>query len=84
MEEILNTTTKVFLILGSIKDSKYRYIAIINPNTNEKIMKIKLNLGDQEMVDFVDTFFDNGFIIESIDKEEFDSLQTNDIMNFKF
>lgn len=47
-------------------------------------MKIKLNLGDQEMVDFVDTFFDNGFIIESIDKEEFDSLQTNDIMNFKF
>lgn len=83
MEEILNTTTKVFLILDSIKDSKYKYIAVTNPSTNEKIMKIKLNLSDQEMVDFVDTFFDNGFIIESINKEEFDSLQTNDIMNFK-
>ena len=46
-------------------------------------MKIKLNLEDDKLVDFLDTFFDNGFKIESIDKEEFDSLQTKDVLKYK-
>jgi hypothetical protein len=83
MKEILNTVSKVYLILDSIKESKYKYIAVINPETGEKIMKIKLNLDDESMVDFLDTFFDNGFTVTSISKEEFDSLQTEDILKYK-
>ncbi len=57
MEHILNTISKVYLILESIKNSKYKYIAVINPKNNEKIMKIKMNLEDESLVDFLDTFF---------------------------
>lgn len=84
MKEVLNTVSKVYLILESLKESKYRYIAIVNPETDEKIMKIKLNLDDLAMVDFLDTFFDNGFTVVQIDKEEFDSLQTDDVLKYKF
>lgn len=83
MGEFLNTVSKVYLILESIKESKYRYIAIINPKNGDKIMKIKMNLDDHSLVDFLDTFFDQGFKIKSITKEEFDSLQTKDVLNFK-
>jgi len=83
MEQFLNNVSKVYLILESIKESKYKYIAIVNPINDEKIMKIKLNLEDDSLVDFLDTFFDNGLKIVSIDKEEFDSLQTRDILKYK-
>lgn len=83
MENFLNTVSKVYLILESIKESKYKYIAITNPQNGDKIMKIKMNLEDDKLVDFLDTFFDQGFIIESIDKKEFDSLVTNDVLKFK-
>ena len=83
MEEILNTISKVYLILESIKESKYKYVAIINPETNEKIMKIKLNLEEDSLVDFFDSFFDEGLKVVSIKKEEFDSLKTEDIMKIK-
>ena len=45
-------------------------------------MKIKLNLEDSGLVDFLDSFFDQGFRVENIEKEEFDSLSTKDIMKF--
>ena len=45
-------------------------------------MFIKLNLDDETMIDFVDTFFDNGFKIRQISSMEFDLLQTDDIMTF--
>ena len=83
MEEILNTISKVYLILESIKESKYKYVTIINPETNEKIMKIKLNLEEDSLVDFFDAFFDEGLKVVSIKKEEFDSLKTEDIMKIK-
>lgn len=70
-------------MLESIKESKYKYVAIINPKTNEKIMKVKLNLDDSTLVDFLDTFFDNGFRVEQISKSEFDSLKTEDVLKFK-
>ena len=41
MTQFLDTVSKVYLILESIKESKYRYIAIVNPENGEKIMKIK-------------------------------------------
>ncbi|MDB4326281.1 hypothetical protein N9966_00550 [bacterium] len=80
MEQILNTISKVYLILESIKESKYKYVAIINPKNGEKIMKIKMNLEDDSLVDFFDTFFDEGFKVISIEKEEFESLKTKDIL----
>ena len=83
MVKFLDTVSKVYLILESIKESKYKYIAIINPKNGEKIMKIKMNLEDEKLIDFLDTFFDKGFKIESINKEEFDSLVTKDILSFK-
>jgi hypothetical protein len=83
MNQFLDTVSKVYLILESIKESKYKYIAIINPKNGEKIMKIKMNLEDEKLIDFLDTFFDKGFKIESINKEEFDSLVTKDILSFK-
>jgi len=83
MKQILDTVSKVYLILESIKESKYKYIAIVNPENDEKIMKIKMNLEDDKLMDFLDTFFDHGFKIESIDKEEFESLVTKDILSFK-
>lgn len=83
MSEFLDKISKVYLILKSIKDSKYKYIAVINPKNNEKIMKIKMNLEDKSLVDFLDTFFDEGFRVESIEKKEFDSLSTKDVLKFK-
>ena len=82
MEGDLDKITKVFLILKTIKESKNRYIAIINPKSGEKIMKIKLNLDSKRTVDFLDTFFDSGFKVELISKKEFNSLKSNDILNF--
>jgi len=77
-----NTITKVFVLLKSIKDSKYKYIEIINPKTEMPIMKIKMNLDDDSMVDFLDTFFDEGFKVNPITKEDFDSLESNDILKY--
>jgi hypothetical protein len=79
----LNTVSKVYIILESIKNSKYRYIEVVDPKTDTTIMKIKLNLDEEAMMDFLDTFFDNGFIIRQTTKKEFDTLQTEDIMKFK-
>lgn len=84
MDEFLNKVSKVYLILDSIKESKYKYIAVINPENGEKIMKIKMNLDEDNLMDFLDTFFDNGFKIEQITKKEFDSLKTDDILKYKF
>lgn len=78
----LNTVSKVFVILDSIKESKYNYIEVINPVTDSVIMKIKHNMNDKGYVDFLDTFFDNGFKIRGIKKEDFDSLDSDDVMNF--
>lgn len=82
MMENINSVSKVFLILESIKESKYKYIEVVNPQTDEAVMKIKLNLKDDVYVDFLDTFFDNGFKIRGIDKDDFDSLDTDDIVKF--
>lgn len=83
MKRILDTVSKVYLMLDSIKESKYKYLAIVNPKTDEKIMKIKLNLDDTTLVGFLDTFFDSGFRVEQISKSEFDSLKTDDVLKFK-
>ena len=42
-----------------------------------------MNLESEKLVDFLDTFFDKGFKIEGIEKEEFDSLLTKDVLRYK-
>lgn len=83
MKHFLDKISKVYLVLDSIIESKYKYIAVINPENGEKIMKIKLNLDDKMLMNFLDSFFDNGFIIEEITKIEFDELETDDILKFR-
>lgn len=78
----LNSVSKIFLILESIKNSKFKYIEISEAATGKPIMVIKLNLDDESMVDFADTFFDNGFKIRQISSIEFDLLDSDDIMTF--
>jgi hypothetical protein len=79
----VNSVSKIFLILESIKNSKFKYLEILNPETKEQIMVIKLNLDDEGMVDFLDTFFDNGFIIRQITSLEFDLIKSDDVLTFK-
>lgn len=78
----VNSVSKIFLILESIKNSKFKYIEISESTTDKRIMVIKLNLDDESMIDFVDTFFDNGFKIRQISSIEFDLLDSDDIMTF--
>ena len=82
MEGELDKIAKVFILLNTIKESKYRYVGIVSPKNGEKIMKIKLNLDSKRTVDFLDTFFDAGFKVVHITKKEFNSLKSNDILNF--
>jgi hypothetical protein len=79
----LEEASKIYLILDSLKESKYEYIAVVNPKTDEKIMKLKINLKGDKLIDFLDTFFDAGFKVVKIEKEEFDSLETEDVLKFK-
>jgi hypothetical protein len=78
----LNTISKVFVILNSIKESKYNYIEVVNPLTDDAVMKIKINLKDDDYIEFLDGFFDEGFKIRSINKKDFDDLDTDDIVKF--
>lgn len=74
--------SKVSVLLEAIKESKQKYIAVISPETGEKVMMIKHNLTDDSYIDFLDTFFDHGFKIEAIDKKDFDSLSDDDVLSF--
>lgn len=78
----INDISKVFVILDSIKESKCKYIDIVNPLTDQAIMKIKLNLEGKDYVGFLDTFFDEGFIVRSTNKQDFDDLDTGDVTKF--
>ena len=73
--------TKVSLILGSLKESKNKYIEILTP-TGKTAMKVKLNIDGEDMVGFLDEFYDAGFTVKSITKEEFDSYDADEKLNF--
>jgi hypothetical protein len=77
-----NDISKVFVLLDSIKESKSKYIEIVNPSTDKAIMKIKLNIDEDGYMGFLDTFFDAGFKVRGIEKKDFDSLDTDDVIKF--
>jgi len=74
-------TTKVSLIMGALKESKNKYISILTP-TGKCAMKIKLNIDGEDMVGFLDEFYDAGFTVKSITKEEFDTYEADEKINF--
>lgn len=76
------TISKVSVLLEAIKESKYKYIAIVNPKTDDIVMVIKHNLSNEKYIDFLDTFFDHGYKIKAIDKSEYDSIDDRDVLSF--
>ena len=74
-------TSKVFVLLEAIKQSKARYIEI---QTKEglSIYKMKLLLEDKDLVELLDGFFDEGFIVKEITKKEFDDFEGVETLNF--
>lgn len=74
-------TTKVSLILETVKEAKVKYIEILTPK-GATAMKIKLNIDSNEMVDFLDEFHDAGFTVRGISKKEFDDYEAEERLNF--
>tara|TARA_Y100000389_G_scaffold204580_1_gene258124 strand:+ start:3232 stop:3474 length:243 start_codon:yes stop_codon:yes gene_type:complete len=73
--------TKVSLIVQSLKQSNIKYIDILTPD-GKTAMKVKLNIDSRDMVEFLDDFHDEGFTVKSITKEEFDSYEAEEKLNF--
>lgn len=72
--------SKVFIILDSLLESKARYIEI--SKDRESIFKVKLITETEDMVDFLDGFFDNGFTVKEISKKEFDEFEGIETLEF--
>ena len=72
--------SKVFIILDSILESKARYIEI--SKNGESIFKVKLITEAEDMVEFLDGFFDNGFTVKEISKKEFDEFEGIETLKF--
>jgi len=72
--------SKVFIILDSILESKARYIEI--SKDGESIFKVKLITEAEDMVEFLDGFFDNGFTVKEISKKEFDEFEGIETLKF--
>ena len=72
--------SKVFIILDSILESKARYIEI--SKDGESIFKVKLITEAEDMVEFLDGFFDNGFTVKEISKKEFDEFEGVETLKF--
>lgn len=73
--------TKVSVILETLKEHKTKYICVTSKDGKE-VMKIQLRISDEELVDFVDTFYDNGFIVKRITKGEFDDYEAEEKISF--
>lgn len=76
-----NHISKVYVLLDAIANSKAKYIEV-RTKEDEPIFKIKLLVEDEDMVEFIDGFFDNGFKIIQISKEDFDSFEGIETINF--
>lgn len=72
--------SKVFVILESIAQSKAKYIEVLKDD--EPIFKIKLLVDSEDMIELLDSFFDNGFKVREITKEEFDSFEGLETLTF--
>jgi hypothetical protein len=72
--------SNVFVILDSLRESKAKYVEVLDGD--EVIFKVKLIVDTEDMVNLLDGFFDNGFKIKQITKEEFDSFKGLETLRF--
>ena len=72
--------SKVFIVLESLLQAKAKYIEI--SKNGEAIFKIKLIVEAEDMVGFLDGFFDNGFTVKEISKKEFDDFEGIETLEF--
>lgn len=72
--------SKVYIILNSLLEAKAKYIEI--SKDGESIFKVKLITETEDMVEFLDGFFDNGFTIKEISKKEFDEFEGIETLKF--
>ena len=75
-------TNKINSILQSLTESKEKYIEVKDKD-GSPMFKMMLLTTDKEMVDLLDTFFDNGYKVEQISKENFDYF-TGETHNFNY
>ena len=73
--------SKVYTLLDAIANSKAKYIEVSNREGNP-IFKIKLLVESESMVELLDGFFDNGFKVKQISKEDFDSFEGYETRQF--
>lgn len=73
--------TKVSLLINSLIESKMRYIEI-QSQEGETAMKIKLNIDNEQMVDFLDEFYDAGFVVKKITKSEYDDYDADEKLRY--
>lgn len=73
--------SKVFVLLESIAQSKAKYIEVLTKD-DEPIYKIKLLIEDNDLIELLDGFFDNGFKVKQITKDDFDSFEGLETLNF--
>lgn len=73
-------TSKIFVIINSLLEAKERYIEI--SKNGESIFKIKLIVEPEDMVEFLDGFFDSGFTVKEISKKEFDDFEGIETLEF--
>lgn len=81
MMENKDHIAKVYILLEAIAQSKAKYIEVLTKE-DEPIYKIKLLIEDEDLIDFLDGFFDSGFKIKQISKEDFDSFEGLETLTF--
>jgi hypothetical protein len=74
---------KIYPLLDSIMENKARYIEVLNKD-GEIAYKMKLILETEDMVKILDNFFDDGFSVREISKENFDGFNSAETFNFHF
>ncbi len=74
---------KICPLLDSIMENKARYIEVLNKD-GEIAYKMKLILETEDMVKILDNFFDDGFSVREISKENFDGFNSAETFNFHF
>ena len=72
---------KVYILLDAVAASKSKYMEILTKD-GEPVYKIKLTVDAEDMINFLDGFFDNGFKVREISKEDFDSFEGIETLNF--
>lgn len=74
---------KIHPLLNSIMENKARYIEVLTKD-GEVIYKMKLIVETGDMVKILDGFFDEGFTIKEISKENFDGFTSEETFNLHF